>query len=105
MKDFYRENIGAYDHIKSGIGTLRSIKRNVVKGHGTCFTKETTQNAILRVRMGEKRLVELRVLNVVDDETAEVATQGLEDGNIDKPYKILPKIDQKKLFDVVYWYP
>lgn len=84
------------DEIYPGTGQVVSVKGSVLKGKGTSFHKTLTEKST--VIYGSPK-VELFVKSIVDDETLEVDnSKGVEfEGAID--YRVLPKVDQAKMFD------
>ena len=84
------------DEIYPGIGTVVSVKEGELKGKGANFTKLLTDKST--VIYGSPK-VELFVKKVVDDDTLEVDNpKGIEFEG-ETSFKVLPKVDQSKMFD------
>ena len=85
------------DEAVKGIGVIESIKGNIVKAKGSEFTKSLNEKDSLSISDPKCLFF---VIKIIDDQTIEVDNSKnieLEDQQL--PYKIIPKLDQSKVFD------
>lgn len=84
------------DEIYAGTGKIISVKGDILIGKGTSFTKTLGEKST--VIFGSPK-VELFVKKVLDDETLEIDNSKSIDLEAEVDYKVLPKVDQAKMFD------
>lgn len=84
------------DEIFPGTGSVVSLKGDILKAKGASFTKSLTEKAT--VIYGSPK-VELFVRKVIDDDTLEVDNSKCLEFEGEINFRILPKVDQSKMFD------
>lgn len=85
------------DEIFKGQGTIKSVKGNIIKGTGTNFLKVLGEKYTIYSGLPKKTLV---VNKVIDDETAEIENpENLDLSDLNENFNIMPKLDQKEVFD------
>jgi glycerol-3-phosphate O-acyltransferase/dihydroxyacetone phosphate acyltransferase len=85
------------DEAVKGTGVLESLKGNILKGKDTLFTKDVKEKETISISEPRSSFF---VIKVIDDQTLQIDnSKNVELDDQMLPYKVVPKLDQSKVFD------
>ena len=85
------------DEAFKGTGIIQSVSGNIVKGKGTIFTKNFKAKDTISI---DDPSASFFVTKIIDDQTAEIDnSKGVEFEGKELAFKVIPKLDQSKVFD------